>query len=343
MFRKALKGRAAPVVQLLASVAITLLMLVTLTFFLGQVMPVDVVARLVGPDADYQTYEAMTRRLGLDQPIWVQFQMYLGRMLSGDFGTALLTGNQVRDDIMRVFPATIELGSLALLIGAGVGIPLGVLAAVKRNTLTDHVIRVITLLGHSVPIFWLGMVGLLVFYAWLGLVGGSGRLPVYLDGMVPDRTGLILIDATIAGDWEVFSSALRHIILPASILGYASMASLCRLTRSFMLDQLGQEYVITAQVKGLSPARVIWGHAFRNIRVQLLTVVALTYGSMLEGALLIETIFAWPGFGQYLTNNLLLGDMNAIMVCVLLVGVIFITLNMFADLLYKVFDPRTVR
>ena len=261
----------------------------------------------------------------------------------GDFGTALLTGNQVRDDIMRVFPATIELGSLALLIGAGVGIPLGVLAAVKRNTLTDHVIRVITLLGHSVPIFWLGMVGLLVFYAWLGLVGGSGRLPVYLDGMVPDRTGLILIDATIAGDWEVFSSALRHIILPASILGYASMASLCRLTRSFMLDQLGQEYVITAQVKGLSPARVIWGHAFRNIRVQLLTVVALTYGSMLEGALLIETIFAWPGFGQYLTNNLLLGDMNAIMVCVLLVGVIFITLNMFADLLYKVFDPRTAR
>lgn len=343
MFRKMISGRTANVVQLLSSVAVTLFLLVTLTFFLGQVMPVDVVSRLVGPDADVQTYEAMTKRLGLDQPIWQQFILYIGRIVTGDFGTALLTGNQVWDDLMRVFPATVELGSLALLIGAGIGIPLGVLAAVRRNTIFDHIIRVVTLLGHSVPIFWLGMVGLLVFYAWLGVVGGSGRIAIYYDGLVETRTGLILIDALIAGEWEVFWNAVSHIILPASILGYASMASLCRLTRSFMLDQLGQEYVITAQVKGLSPGKVVWGHAFRNIRVQLLTVVALTYGSMLEGALLIETIFAWPGFGQYLTNNLLLGDMNAIMVCVLLVGVIFITLNMFADLLYRVFDPRTVR
>lgn len=343
MFRKLLPRRADGIVQLLSSVIVTLFLLVTLTFFLGQVMPVDIVSRLVGPDADSQTYEAMTRRLGLDQPIWEQFRLYISRIITGDFGTALLTGNQVRDDILRVFPATIELGSLALLIGAGIGIPLGVLAAVKRNTLVDHFIRVITLLGHSVPIFWLGMVGLLIFYAWLGVVGGSGRVASYYDDLVEPLTGIILIDSAFAGEWDVFWSAIRHIILPASILGYASMASLCRLTRSFMLDQLGQEYIITAQVKGLSPSRVVWGHAFRNIRVQLLTVVALAYGSMLEGALLIETIFAWPGFGQYLTNNLLLGDMNAIMACVLLVGVIFITLNMFTDFLYKIFDPRTTR
>lgn len=340
MFRRA---RVTGFLQSAASVAVTLLLLVTLTFFLGQVMPVDVVSRLVGPDADYQTYQAMTERLGLDQPIHVQYWMYLGRILTGDFGTALLTGHRVIDDIMRVFPATIELGTFALLIGAGIGIPLGVLAAVRRDTLTDHVIRVVTLLGHSVPIFWLGMMGLLLFYSYLGIVGGSGRVDIFYEGLVPTVTGMLLIDSLLAGDMEVFFSAARHIVLPATVLGYASMASLCRLTRSFMIDQLGQEYVISARVKGLSTWQVVWGHAFRNIRVQLLTVVALTYGSMLEGALLIETIFAWPGFGQYLTNNLLLGDMNAIMVCVLLVGVIFITLNLIADLLYTVFDPRTSR
>lgn len=343
MFNTLFLGRTGLILQLFSSIVVTLFLLVTLTFFLGQVMPVDIVSRLVGPDADAQTYEAMTRKLGLDQPIWTQFMLYLSRILQGDFGTALLTGNQVRDDILRVFPATIELGTFALIIGAGIGIPLGVLAAVKRDTLIDHTVRIVTLLGHSVPIFWLGMMGLLVFYAWLAWAGGSGRMAIYYEGLVPTVTGMLLIDSLIAGETEVFWSAVRHIILPASILGYASMASLCRLTRSFMLDQLGQEYIITARVKGLSPSRVIWMHAFRNIRVQLLTIVALTYGSMLEGALLIETIFAWPGFGQYLTNNLLLGDMNAIMVCVLLVGVIFITLNLFADLLYQVFDPRTAR
>lgn len=337
--RKKLKGLG----QSFASVLVTLFLLVALTFFLGQVMPVDVVARLVGPDADQATYQATYERLGLDKPIIVQFGLYVSRMLHGDFGTALLTGNQVFDDIMLAFPATIELGTLALLIGAGIGVPLGVLAAVRRNKLTDHVIRVVTLLGHSVPIFWIGMIGLLLFYSYLGWVGGGGRLEIYLDGMVEPRTGLLLIDSLLAGEMEVFWSAVQHIVLPAAVLGYASMASLCRLTRSFMIDQLSQEYVTAARVKGVTEWTVVWGHAFRNIRVQLLTVIALTYGSMLEGAVLIETIFSWPGFGQYLTNNLLLGDMNAIMVCVLLVGVIFITLNMLADLLYKVFDPRTVQ
>ncbi|MBD0417163.1 ABC transporter permease [Tianweitania sp. Rool2] len=329
--------------QSLASVLVTLLLLVTLTFFLGQVMPVDVVSRLVGPDADQATYQATYERLGLDQPIIVQFGIYISRMVQGDFGTALLTGHQVLDDIIRVFPATVELGTLALLIGAGIGVPLGVLAAVQRNRSADHIIRIVTLLGHSVPIFWIGLMGLLLFYSYLGWVGGGGRVEIYYEGLVETRTGLLLVDSLLAGDTEVFWSAVRHIILPATVLGYASMASLCRLTRSFMIDQLSQEYITAARVKGVSEWNVVWHHAFRNIRVQLLTVIALTYGSMLEGAVLIETIFAWPGFGQYLTNNLLLGDMNAIMVCVLLVGVIFITLNMLADLLYKIFDPRTVQ
>ena len=191
------------------------------------------------------------------------------------------------------------------------------------------------------PIFWTGMIGLIVFYAWLGWVGGGGRVSDFYDGMVDPVTGFLLIDSAIAGDWDVFWDALNHLILPASILGLASLAYITRMTRSFMLDQLNQEYITTARVKGLSFGRTIWGHAFANIRVQLVTIVALAYGGLLEGAVLIETVFSWPGFGQYMTNNMLTGDMNAVMTCVLLVGVIFITLNLLSDLLYKVFDPRT--
>jgi peptide/nickel transport system permease protein len=323
------------------AVIVTLLGLLILTFLIGRVMPVDPVARLVGPDADNATYEAMYHKLGLDQPLYIQLWYYLKQIASGDFGVALLTGHRVIDDVIRVFPATIELATVSIVLGAGIGVPLGVLAATRRGRPTDHIIRVITLLGHSVPIFWIGMMGLLLFYAKLGWIGGSGRVDIFYEGLVPVRTGMLLIDSLIAGDMDVFWSALRHIILPASVLAYSSMAYLSRMTRSFMLEQLSQEYVIAARVKGLSRRHVVWRHAFRNIRVQLVTVVALTYGNLLEGAVLVETVFAWPGFGQYLTNNLLLGDMNAVMVCVLIVGLIFIGLNVLADLLYRVFDPRT--
>jgi peptide/nickel transport system permease protein len=323
------------------AIAVTLFGLLVLTFFIGRVMPVDPVARIVGPDADHQTYMTAFVRLGFDRPLYVQFWIYLKQILTGDFGVALLTGHRVIDDIIRVFPATIELATASIIIGAGIGIPLGVLAAVRRGRATDHIVRVITLLGHSIPIFWLGMMGLLLFYAWLGWVGGSGRVDIFYEGIVERRTGLLLVDSLIAGDIDVFRSALDHLVLPASILGYSSMAYLCRMTRSFMLDQLSQEYIIAARVKGLSRRHVIWRHAFRNIRVQLVTIVALAYGNLLEGAVLIETVFAWPGFGQYLTNNLLLGDMNAVMVCVLIVGLIFIGLNLMSDILYRLFDPRT--
>jgi peptide/nickel transport system permease protein len=222
-----------------------------------------------------------------------------------------------------------------------IGLPLGVCAASNQGRLGDHVARVITLFGYSTPIFWLGMMGLLVFYAWLGWAGGAGRIDLAYDGMVPEVTGLLLIDSSLAGDWEAFASALRHIVLPALILGLNSVAYISRMTRSFMLEQLSQEYIITARVKGLSRRQVVWGHAFRNILVQLLTVVALAYGSLLEGAVLIETVFAWPGFGQYLTSSLMLGDMNAVMGCVLVIGLIFVALNLISDALYKVFDPRT--
>ena len=172
-------------------------------------------------------------------------------------------------------------------------------------------------------------------------MGGVGRVGLAFDGLVPRVTGMLLIDSALAGNWAAWRSALHHLVLPASILGLHSMAYISRMTRSFMLSQLSQEYVLTARVKGLSEREVIWRHAFRNILVQLLTIVALAYGGLLEGAVLIETVFAWPGFGQYLTSSLLLGDMNAVMGSVLVIGLIFIGLNLLSDALYRVFDPRT--
>lgn len=325
----------------IGSILVTLLGLLILTFIIGRIMPTDPVRALVGEEATKEVYETVYRQLGLDKPMWQQFAFYLRDVLHFDFGTSIRSGKPVLDDILHVLPATIELATFAIVIGATLGITLGVTAAVNKDRWPDHLIRVVSLMGHSMPIFWTGMIGLLVFYAGLGWVGGSGRMSQFYIGIVPERTGFLFIDSALSGDWDVFRSAFNHVILPASLLGYSSSAYITRMTRSFMLDQLGQEYVTTARVKGLSRNKTIWRHAFGNIRVQLVTIIALAYGSLLEGAVLIETVFAWPGFGQYLTSNLLIGDMNAVMTCVLLVGIIFIGLNILSDLLYRVFDPRT--
>ncbi|MBP1875451.1 Dipeptide transport system permease protein DppB [Ensifer adhaerens] len=325
----------------IGTIAVTLLGLLLLTFFIGRLMPADPVRAIVGEDATRETYEQVYRSLGLDRPLWEQFFYYLGDVFTGNFGTSIRTGQPVIQDILHVMPATIELATFAILIGAGLGVPLGVFAAVNKDRWPDHVVRVFSLFGHSMPIFWTGMIALIVFYAHFGLVGGSGRMDQFYIGLVDERTGFLLIDSLIAGEMDVFWSAVNHIILPATLLGYSSSAYITRMTRSFMLDQLGQEYVTTARVKGLSRNQTIWQHAFINIRVQLVTIIALAYGSLLEGAVLIETVFAWPGFGQYLTNNLITGDMNAVMTCVLIVGVIFIGLNLLSDVLYRIFDPRT--
>lgn len=333
--------RFSAFVRQAGTVLATLIGLLTLTFCIGRLMPVDPVRAIVGEEADQATYNMVAERIGANLPLWEQFTRYVGDLLHGDFGTSIRTGQPVLNDILHVMPATIELATFAILFGAGLGIPLGILAAVRRNSAVDHTIRFATLIGHSMPIFWTGMIGLIIFYAVLDLVGGGGRVSDYYVGLVPNTTGFLLIDSLLAGDMEVFWDAVNHLVLPASILGYSSLAYITRMTRSFMLDQLNQEYVTTARVKGLSKSRTIWHHAFANIRVQLVTVVVLAYGTLLEGAVLIETVFSWPGFGQYMTNNMLIGDMNAVMTCVLLVGVIFIALNLLSDALYKIFDPRT--
>jgi peptide/nickel transport system permease protein len=220
------------------------------------------------------------------------------------------------------------------------GIPLGVIAAIRRGRWADQVIRVVSLVGYSVPVFWLGLMGLLVFYAKLDWVAGPGRLDVAYDDVVPAMTGVILVDSALARDWEVFANAFRHVILPASLLGYFSLAYLARMTRSFMLTELGQEYVTTGRIKGLSERRVVWRHAFGNVMVPLITVIALAYANLLEGSVLTETVFAWPGLGQYITNSLLSADMNAVLGGTIVVGTIFIGLNLLSDLLYRLVDPR---
>lgn len=333
--------RARRLLAGLGSAATTLCLLLMLTFVIGRLMPVDPVIAVVGADADGATYAKVARELGVDRPITEQFMMFISRMAHGDFGLTLMTGRPVFQDIARVFPATLELATVTIILGACIGVPLGIYAAVNRGRLSDHATRLISLMGNSVPIFWTGLIGLIVFYAHLGWAGGSGRLDPANFGIVPDVTGLMLIDATLAGDWDVLLDSIRHIALPALVLAYSSVAYISRMTRSFMLDQLRQEYVLAARAKGVPQRDVVWHHAFRNIRVQLVTMLALSYGSLLEGAVVIEAVFAWPGFGQYMVNALMVGDMNAIVACTLVIGCIFICLNLICDLLYRVFDPRT--
>lgn len=325
----------------LLSVFVTLFGLAALTFFIGRMLPIDPVVAILGDNATQEAYDNMARALGMDKPLWYQFAIYVKGILSLDFGQALTTGKPVVEDIARVFPATIELATLSIIIGTGLGIPAGVLAAMYRNSWLDHAIRFTGLIGYSAPNFWLGLMGLVIFYATLGWIGGPGRIDFIYEFDVEPITGFYLIDTVIMGKWDVFRNVFGHIILPASILGFGALAYISRMTRSFMMEQLSQEYIITARVKGLSWSRTVWVHAFRNVAVQVVTVVALSYAFLLEGAVLTETVFAWPGFGRYLTNALLVGDMNAVVGCSLLVGVIFVTLNLLCDVLYRVFDPRT--
>jgi peptide/nickel transport system permease protein len=324
----------------LGSIIVTMLGLMFVTFVIGRVMPIDPVLAIVGEQATKATYDAAYEQLGLDRPIIVQFIFYVWDVIHGDFGKSLLTARPVAEDIKRVFPATLELATIGLFIGIVLGVPLGVFAAVRRGSWIDQVARVIALVGYSMPIFWLGLMGLLIFYGILGWVGGPGRVGIFYVDIVPTVTGMILIDSILDQNWEVFKDALNHIVLPASLLGYYSLAYVSRMTRSFMLEQLSAEYITTARVKGMSESAVIWSHAFKNIRVQLITVIALSYANLLEGSVLTEIIFSWPGIGSYITTALLSADMSAVMGGTVVVGLIFSLLNIFSDLLYKIFDPR---
>lgn len=328
-------GRFAVVILL------TYLGLLAVTFFIGRVMPIDPVLAIVGDRASGELVARVREEMGFNKPLWEQFTIYISKVLRGDFGTSVLSSHPVMDDIRRAFPATFELATLGILIGVGFGVPLGVWAAVRRGGVVDHIVRVMGLVGYSVPIFWLGLMALVLFYAELGWVGGPGRIDVVYEYTLTPVTGLLLLDAAMAGQWDAFGNVLSHLILPASLLGYFSLAYISRMTRSFMLHELGQEYIVAARAKGLSETRIIWRHALRNAMVPLVTVITLSYAGLLEGSVLTETVFAWPGLGLYITNSLQNADMNAVLGGTIVVGSIFIGLNLLSDLLYKTLDPRT--
>ena len=322
------------------SLIITLLGLTAVTFSIGRFIPVDPVLALVGDRATREVYEKMRLSMGLDRSIPEQYWIYLKKVASGDFGVSALTSHPVLSDLMQFFPATFELATIATLIGVVLGVPAGVAAGALKGRWPDHLVRIFGLFGYSMPVFWLGLVGLTLFYGKLGWVAGPGRLDVVYDDIVTTRTGIILIDSAIEGQWDVFRNAFSHLILPASILGYFSLAYIARMTRSFMIEQLGQEYVVAARIKGRSFWGAVWYHAFPNIMVALITVIGLSYASLLEGAVLTETVFAWPGLGLYITHSLFNADMPAVLGGTLVVGAVFIGINLLSDFLYRVFDPR---
>jgi peptide/nickel transport system permease protein len=325
----------------LVTVAITLVGLAALTFFIGRVIPIDPALKIVGDKATHEAYQKVFLELGLDQPLYVQFWRYIAGILRGDFGISFQTTRPVLQDLLTFFPATLELSTIGLVLGVVLGIPMGVASAYWHEKWPDHLIRVVSLIGYSVPVFWLALVGLFVFYYKLGWVAGPGQLDVFYNGVVTRVTGFILVDSLLGGQTDVFWNAVGHMTLPAILLGYYSLAYIARMTRSVMLDELSREYILAARLKGASELRVVANHALRNAAIPLVTIIALSYGGLLEGSVLVETIFSWPGIGNYIYQSLFAADMNAVLGGTLLVGAVYVLINTLSDVLYRTLDPRS--
>jgi peptide/nickel transport system permease protein len=324
----------------LGSLLIGLAGLLLVTFALTHISPVDPVVRVVGDKASQETYDAARRQLGLDRPLPEQFVLYVGRVARGDLGKSWSTGQPVASDLSRAFPATFELATVAIVIGAVFGVSLGLIAGLWPGGWRDSIVRVISLLGYSVPIFWLGLLALLLFYARLRWFSGPGRQDVVFEVMTERRTGLMLVDTWLSGQTGAFRDAISHIILPALVLGFYATAGIARLTRAAVLEELGKEYVVTARAKGARQARVVLRHIVPNIRAAVITVIALAYAVLLEGAVFTETVFAWPGIGRYLTISMFAADVPAILGGTLVIGVCFIILNTLTDVIVSGLDPR---
>mgnify|MGYP001942009330 CR=1 FL=1 len=325
----------------LISLLVTLIGLLAFTFMLSHLSPVDPVLQIAGDHASEATYAQVRQDLGLDQPVLVQFWHYIEHLARGDLGISRITGQSVTSDLLRTFPATIELATCSMLFGAFFGISLALLAAWKPGSIVDNLARLISLLGYSVPVFWLGLLGLLLFYAVLHWSAGPGRLDdIYLYTIEP-KTGFVLIDSWLSGDPEMFRNAIAHLWLPVVVLGMLSMAAITRLLRAALLEESSKEYVTLARAKGAGRGRILLLHIFPNVSGTLITVLALSYASLLEGSVLTETVFAWPGVGRYMTNALFASDAPAILGSTLLIGGCFIVLNALADALTWLTDPRT--
>jgi dipeptide transport system permease protein len=277
--------------------------------------------------------------LGLDRPIWQQFLDYVWNLLHGDFGTSIVTNERVLTEFFALFPATLELSFFAMVFAVGIGIPAGVIAALKRGSIFDQTLMGLSLTGFSMPIFWWGLLLIMLVSERLGLTPVSGRIDLIKYYFEP-VTGFMLIDALLSGQKGAFLSALHHLVLPAIVLGTVPLATLARMTRSSMLEVLSEDYVRTARAKGLSPFRVIGLHALRNALIPVVTIVGLQIGSLMAGAVLTETIFSWPGVGKWLIESIGRRDYPALQGGILLISSIVIIVNLTVDVLYGSINPR---
>ncbi|MFW6381210.1 MAG: ABC transporter permease [Bacillota bacterium] len=308
-------------------------------FILANIIPADPISAMLGGNAPDDVIERMEEKLGYDKPLHIRFYDFISGAVVGDFGVSLRTNKPVMDDINRYFPATLELTLLAMFFATVFGVTLGILSAVYRNRWLDQISRIFSIIGVSMPVFWTGLLLLLLFYYRLGWLSGAGRLGFFTTP--PEYiTGMYLVDSLITGNWPAFADALKHILLPAFCLGFLATASIARTTRSSMLDVLKQEYITTARAKGLSQRVIITRHALKNALIPTVTIMGLTFGSLLGGAVLTETVFSLPGLGRYITAGLLSLDYNSVMGGTLYIALVYSLVNLAVDILYAVLDPR---
>jgi len=321
---------------------IPLLIGVTLVaFVISRWVPSDPVNAALGQNAvgDEELVAAFRKKWGLDKPPYIQYITYVTKLVQGDMGISIATHRPVIDDLGRYLPATIELGTVAMIMAVLVGVPFGIISAIRRNSFLDQVSRVISLIGVSAPVFWLALVGLYIFYGELGWLPGPGRLAIGVDPP-PSVTNLYTVDALLVGNFSLFLDALYHLILPGIVLAAFSMGLITRITRSSMLETVDQDYVRTARSKGLKESVIIYRHTFRNALIPTITVLGLSYGNLLTGAVLTETIFSWPGIGQYAFKAAVSLDFPAIMGVTMLIAFVFIFVNLLVDISYVFLDPR---
>jgi dipeptide transport system permease protein len=317
----------------------TLLGITLVAFGLIRLVPGDPVEIMMGErKLDAAAHAAAMQRLGLDQSLPVQYFNYLKNLLQGDLGQSLVTREPVSAELAALFPATVELTLFALLLAVAIGIPAGMIAAIKRGSVTDHTVMGASMIGFSMPIFWWGLILIMVFSVTLGMTPVSGRIAIEYE--IPQVTGLLLIDSWLSGEEGAFASALQHLILPAIVLGTIPLAVIARMTRSSMLEVLREDYVRTARAKGLAPLRVMVVHALRNALVPVVTVIGMQTGALLGGAVLTETIFSWPGIGKWIVDAIGRRDYPVVQAGILISAVIFIAVNLIVDLLYGVLNPR---
>lgn len=309
-----------------------------IVFVIMRVFSPDPAPIVLGQHATVEATEAWREANGLNEPIITQYLNYMKNALQGDLGTSYYTKKPVTQEIFSRFPATVELAIAAILFASILGILIGTISAVKKNSIFDNLGMFFALIGVSLPIFWLGIMMIIFFSGTLGWFPSGGRLNPLLQP--PGVTGLYLVDSLLAGNMAAFKDAVHHLILPAVALGMYSMAIIARMTRSSMLETLGQDYIRTARAKGIPEHRVIFRHGLRNALIPIVTVIGLQLGSLLGGAVLTETVFSWPGIGAYTVNCILKSDFPVVQGVVLLIATIFVFMNLFVDIIYAFLDPR---